>query len=43
MEEYLGVYGGHLRIGDLDVRHLAVIYDVAGEGVLVAGHVHAQE
>ena len=43
MKEHPGIYAGHLRIGDLDVRHFAMIDDVAGEGVLVTGHVHAQE
>lgn len=40
---HLRIYAGHLRIGDLGVRHLAVVDDVAGEGVLVVGHVHTQE
>ena len=43
MNGYLGVYAGHLRVGDLGVRHFAVVDDVAGEGILVAGHVHRQE
>ena len=36
MNWHLGVYSGHLRIGNLGVRHLSVVDDVAGEGVLVA-------
>lgn len=40
MDCHLGVYPDHLRIGNLGVRHFAVVDDVAGEGVLVAGHVH---
>jgi len=43
MNGHLGVYSGHLRIGDLGVRHFTVVDDVAGKGVLMAGHVHAQE
>ena len=36
MDWHLGVDPGHLRIGNLGVRHLSVVDDVADEGVLVA-------
>lgn len=43
MNQHLGVYSGHLRTSNFGVRHLTVIDDVAGEGVLMVGHVHTQE
>ena len=43
MDAHMRIYSRHLRIGDSGVRHLAVVDDVAGKGVLVIGHVHTQE